>query len=51
MTQWVFGTVGCAALAFALLWQPPFARELIVCGMVALMAAAGGYFQDRPGHR
>jgi hypothetical protein len=46
MNKWLLSAAGGASLASALLWQPPFYRELIVCGLVALIIAAGGYLQE-----
>ena len=50
MNKWFFTTAGCACLAAAVLWQPVFDRELIVCGLVALIVAVGGYLRN-PGDR
>jgi len=47
MSKWLWGAVGFACLASATLWQPPFGRELTVCGLVALVVAGGIYFLKR----
>jgi hypothetical protein len=39
---WVFSAVGCGLLLSAVIWEPPFQRELIVFGVVALMLALTG---------
>jgi hypothetical protein len=36
---WLFSAVGCGLLLSAMIWEPPFQRELIVFGVVALMLA------------
>jgi hypothetical protein len=46
MSKWLLSAAACGAFASALLWQPPFNRELIVCGLVALIVAAGRYLRD-----
>ena len=47
LSKWLWGVVGFACLASATLWQPPFGRELTVCGLVALVVAGGIYFLER----
>ena len=51
MSKWLWGVVGFACLASATLWQPPFGRELTVCGLVALVVAGGIYFREREERR
>jgi len=46
MSKWFFMAAGCTCLASALLWQPPFDRELVVCGLVALIVAVGSYLRE-----
>jgi hypothetical protein len=38
--------VGCGCVLSALLWQPPFARPLIACGVIALTVAAVSYLRQ-----
>ena len=49
MNKWLLGAVGGVCLASAELWQPPFFRELVVCGLVVLMIAAGRYLLELGG--
>jgi len=37
--------VGCGCVLSALLWQPPFARELVIIGVIALTVAAVNYLR------
>jgi hypothetical protein len=46
MGKWLWSAVGGGCMASAMLWQPPFGRELMVCGVVALVVAAGIYFRE-----
>jgi hypothetical protein len=46
MNKWLLSAAGGASLASALLWQPPFYRELAVCGLIALMVAVGGFLKE-----
>jgi len=47
MGKWLWSAAGFACIASATLWQPPFYRELMACGLVALMVAGGSYFRER----
>jgi hypothetical protein len=47
MSKWLWSAVGSVCIASATLWQPPFGRELTVCGLVALVVAAGIYVRER----
>jgi hypothetical protein len=47
MTKWLWVAVGFACMAAATLWQPPFGRELMVCGLAAFVVAGGIYFRER----
>jgi hypothetical protein len=38
--------IGCACLLAAQLWQPPFARELNICGVIALTLAMVLYLRQ-----
>ena len=49
MNKWLLGAVGGVCLVSAELWQPPFFRELVVCGLVVLMIAAGRYLLELGG--
>jgi hypothetical protein len=51
MAKWLWSAVGSACLASAALWQPPFGRELMVCGLVALVVAGGSYVRERAERR
>lgn len=47
MSRWLWLGVGFACMASATLWQPPFGRQLMVCGLVALVVAGAIYFRER----
>jgi hypothetical protein len=46
MSKWLLSAAGGASMAAGLLWQPPFYRELVVCGLIAMMVAAGGFLKE-----
>jgi hypothetical protein len=43
--SWLLSAVGCGLLLSALLWQPPFQRELTTCAVVALLLALGSFLK------
>jgi hypothetical protein len=47
MSKWLWSAVGFAAMVSATLWQPLFGRELMVCGLVALVVGGSIYFRER----
>jgi hypothetical protein len=51
MRKWLWSAAGFLCIASAALWQPPSGRELTICGLVALVVAAGIHFRERMGRR
>ena len=43
--SWLLSAVGCGLLLSAVLWQPPFQRELTVTGFVLLLLALGSFLK------
>jgi len=46
MSKWLWVAVGAGCMTAAMLWQPPFGRELMICGLVTLVVGGGIYFRE-----
>jgi hypothetical protein len=43
--SWLLSAVGCGLLLSAVLWQPPFQRELTIIAVVILLLAVANFLK------